>query len=51
MGRPLFNYWSFKTPEDQEEKTGIGNTLVWMSHVAIHFFTDTRWKRTLNPVR
>ena len=51
VGRPLFNYWSFKTPEDQEEKTGIGNTLAWMSHVAIHFFTDTRWKRTLNPVR
>jgi signal peptidase I len=51
MGRPLFNYWSFKTPEDQEEKTSIGNTLAWMSHVAIHFFTDTRWKRTLKLMR
>ena len=47
MGRPLFNYWSFKTPEDQQYKKGIGNQLVWMSHVAIHFFTDTRWSRTL----
>jgi len=51
MGRPLFNYWSFQTPDDQEQKTGIGNTLAWMGHVAVHFFTDTRWKRTLKPVR
>jgi signal peptidase I len=51
IGRPLFNYWSFETPNDQEEKTGIANNLAWMGHVALHFFTDTRWKRTLNPVR
>ena len=51
MGRPLFNYWSFQTPEDQQEKTGIGNTLAWMGHVAVHFFTDTRWKRTLKLMR
>lgn len=51
MGRPLFNYWSFKTPEDQETKTGIGNNLAWMTHVALHFFTDTRWKRTLKLMR
>ena len=51
MGRPLFNYWSFQTPEDQQEKSGIGNSLAWMGHVAVHFFTDTRWKRTLKPVR
>ena len=25
VGRPLFNYWSFVTPEDQYEQTGIGN--------------------------
>jgi signal peptidase I len=51
IGRPLFNYWSFQTPEDQQEKSGIGNTLAWMGHVAVHFFTDTRWKRTLKPMR
>ena len=37
MGRPLFNYWSFQTPEDQQDKTGIGNTLAWMGHVARAF--------------
>ena len=51
MGRPLFNYWSFKTPEDQEDKKGLGNQLAWMAHVAIHFFTDTRWSRTFHRVR
>ena len=51
VGRPLFNYWSFKTPEDQYEQTGLGASLAWMGHVALHFFTDTRWKRTLHLVR
>jgi signal peptidase I len=51
VGRPLFNYWSFVTPEDQYEQPGIGNTLAWMGHVALHFFTETRWDRTLHRVR
>jgi signal peptidase I len=51
VGRPLFNYWSFKTPDEQYEQTGIGNAISWMGHVAIHFFSDTRWSRTLHRVR
>jgi signal peptidase I len=51
VGRPLFNYWSFKTPEDQYEQTGIGNTISWMGHVVLHFFSDTRWARTLHLVK
>jgi signal peptidase I len=51
VGRPLFNYWSFVTPEDQYEQTGIGNAISWMGHVALHFFSDTRWKRTLHLVQ
>jgi signal peptidase I len=51
VGRPLFNYWSFKTPGDQENKTGIANSVAWMGHVALHFFTDTRWTRTLHLTR
>jgi len=47
VGRPLFNYWSFKTPDDQYEQPGLGNKIAWMGHVALHFFTDTRWDRTL----
>jgi signal peptidase I len=51
VGRPLFNYWSFKSTQEQLEQTGIGNTLAWMGHVALHFFSDTRWSRTLHPIR
>ena len=51
VGRPLFNYWSFKATEAQYEQTGAANGLKWMGHVALHFFTDTRWSRTLHRVR
>ena len=51
MGRPLFNYWSFLTPDDQLEQPGIGNSLAWMCHIALHFFTETRWNRTLHRVK
>jgi signal peptidase I len=50
MGRPLFNYWSFKTPENQQDKKGLANQVAWLSHVVVHFFTDTRWNRTLKRV-
>lgn len=47
IGRPLFNYWSFKASQNQLEQKGVGNQLAWYAHVVIHFFTDTRWNRTL----
>jgi signal peptidase I len=51
VGRPLFNYWSFNTPDSQMYKTNLGDRLAWMGHVALHFFTETRWGRTLHLVR
>jgi len=51
VGRPLLNYWSFVTPDDQEEKTGLGANLAWIGHIAVHFFTDTRWSRTMHRTR
>jgi signal peptidase I len=51
VGRPLFNYWSFVTPEHEYEQTGLSQNLAWMGHVALHFFTETRWSRTLHMVR
>lgn len=50
IGRPLFNYWSFKTPESEYEEPGIGHKIAWMGHVALHFFTDTRWERTFHVI-
>jgi signal peptidase I len=51
VGRPVFNYWSFITPEDQYTQSGPGHLVAWMGHVALHIFTDTRWSRTLHVVR
>lgn len=51
LGRPLFNYWSFITPDDRENQTGAANNLAWLAHVALHFFSDTRWSRTFHLVR
>lgn len=51
IGQPLFNYWSFKSRASDYTQTGIGNRLAWMAHVALHFFTDTRWKRTFHLIR
>jgi signal peptidase I len=50
VGRPMFNYWSFESNNGDYEQTGIGHTISWIGHVALHFFTDTRWKRTFHVV-
>ena len=51
LGRPLFVYWSFKTPEDQNDKTTAVDKLKFMVHEATHFLDDTRWGRTLHVTR
>ena len=51
IGRPMFIYWSFETPEDQYQQTEISQRLSFMAHVVLHFFDQTRWKRTLKAVR
>ena len=51
MGRPMFVYWSFRTPADQEDKTSLGDRLSFMVHIVTHFFTGTRWSRTFHVVR
>jgi signal peptidase I len=51
VGRPLLNYWSFRSTEEQLEQTGIANNLAWMGHVVLHFISDTRWNRTLHLIR
>ena len=51
MGRPLFVYWSFKTPEDQETKTSWGERIAFVFHIVTHIFDGTRWSRTLHVIR
>lgn len=45
IGRPMFVYWSFVTPEGQVDKTSMGDRLAFMGHVVVHFFDQTRWRR------
>src|SRR5579875_2187817 len=51
VGRPLFVYWSFETPENQEYKTSMQDRVGWILHEAIHFFDQTRWRRTFHRVK
>ena len=47
IGRPMFIYWSFVTPEHQYQMTDWSDRLGFLAHIVIHFFDDTRWSRTL----
>jgi signal peptidase I len=51
IGRPMFIYWSFVTPPDQYLQKGFGQRLSFVAHVVIHFFDETRWRRTFRIVR
>lgn len=51
IGRPLFIYWSFDTPESQYNRTSWGDRVQFVFHVALHFFDKTRWGRMFHPVR
>jgi len=51
IGRPMFIYWSFKTPADQVHKTDWGNRILFLGKVILHFFDQTAWNRTLRVVR
>jgi signal peptidase I len=51
IGRPLFNYWSFKSSEAEYDQTGLRSDVSRMARVALHFFSDTRWSRTFHLIR
>lgn len=51
VGRPLFVYWSFETPVDQMDKQTIGDRIAFIGHIVLHFFSQTRWDRTLHLIR
>jgi len=51
VGRPMFVYWSFKTPADQMNKTSVGDRVSFIVHIVTHIFTETRWSRTFHVIR
>lgn len=51
IGRPMFIYWSFETPPNQYQHTAIGERVGFLAHVILHFFDETRWRRTFRVVQ
>ncbi len=51
IGRPLFIYWSFVTPEDQYRRTTMQDRIGFVLHVVSHFVSETRWSRMFHRVQ
>jgi signal peptidase I len=50
-GRPVVIYWSFETPENEYLQTSLSDRLAQTYDLIVHFFSKTRWRRTLRVVR
>lgn len=50
LGQPLFVYWSFDGPENDELKPSLSEQAGTMAHEMLHFFDKTRWSRTLHRI-
>jgi signal peptidase I len=48
IGRPLVIYWSFNTAEDH--RTSLTEKISFTLYQLTHFFTETRWNRTLQTI-
>jgi signal peptidase I len=51
IGRPMFIYWSFETPAGQYLQREVSQRVGFLAHVVLHFFDETRWKRTFKVVQ
>jgi len=51
VGRPLFVYWSFPMQDRDGENVPLAEEASSTFHEFVHFFDETRWRRTLHPVR
>lgn len=53
LGRPLFNYWSYKTTADamDEQQASLGARVGSFFTTALHFFDRTRWNRTFHLIK
>ena len=49
IGRPLFVYWSFQTPNGLDTASAAEQAKFAL-HELLHFFDETRWRRTLHPI-
>jgi signal peptidase I len=49
IGRPLFVYWSFVTPSGLDTAS-TAEQMSFALHEVVHFFDETRWRRTLHRI-
>jgi signal peptidase I len=50
IGRPMVIYWSFGSSETDYLQTGVAERIWAFAHTIIHFFDQTRWRRTFKVV-
>ncbi len=50
IGRPLFIYWSFDTPEVATASPALTERMKSLGYTVVHFFGKTRWGRMFHPV-
>jgi signal peptidase I len=51
IGKPFLIYWSYRAPTEDLIGESTGSTLRHFVDLGEHFFTRTRWERTLKLVR
>jgi len=51
VGKPFLIYWSYRAPTEDLLADSAGSMLTHFLDVGQHFFTRTRWNRTLKLVR
>jgi signal peptidase I len=51
IGRPMLVYWSLNATEADYMATSVQDRMRLMAHEVIHFFDETRWRRTFELIR
>jgi signal peptidase I len=51
LGRALLVYWSIVTPESGNEDIPLRQQAGVTIHQMVHFFDETRWRRTFHPIQ
>jgi signal peptidase I len=51
IGKPLMIYWSYRASTEDLAGTSINSLFSHLIDLGQHFFTRTRWSRTLNVIR
>jgi signal peptidase I len=51
IGKPLLIYWSYRATTEDLAGSSVGSLISHFGDLAVHFFSRTRWDRTLRLVR